>query len=131
MASQNSHKEQAEHNESLLEEIDHKKFPDWYGVVAFYAAIHWVESLFAKHHTPSKRHYEREGVLREHYQDIWRHYRPLLDYSIKARYHTNRREAYLVKERLVDVRLPEIKRLVEKHLGASGKKAKKKASASS
>ena len=80
----------------------------WAITLAFYSALHLVEASFARDgnhfdsHTSRNNHFKHERSL----QKIWRHYKPLYDHSLKARYLTD------------DERSAES--LIKKHLGAKG-----------
>lgn len=87
MAMESEHREQARHNADFLRAIDGSQFPDWVVTVAFYRAVHLVEMLFARDNRPAGgSHIGRNQVLKRHYPDVWREYRPLYDLSRKARY---------------------------------------------
>ncbi len=66
--------------------------PQWVVTVAFYKALHIVEAVFiADNSSPIKHaddHQQRNHVLKSHrrYQHLWKHYRPLWNDSLIARY---------------------------------------------
>lgn len=66
--------------------------PQWVVTVAFYKALHIVEAVFiADKKSPIKHaddHSQRNDVLKRHnrYQHLWKHYRPLWNDSLIARY---------------------------------------------
>ncbi len=73
----------------LLERGD--EFPQWATTVTFYAALHVVEAVFAstdprEPHTDD--HATRNSKLKKtkRYAHLWRHYRPLFNDSLIARY---------------------------------------------
>jgi len=76
----------------LLENDDHSPddFAHWEITNAFYKALHLVEALFSQAKRPfhSKDHQERNRRLRDikKYEHIWKHYRPLFETSMAARY---------------------------------------------
>lgn len=76
----------------LLENYAHSPndFAHWVLTVAFYKALHLVETIFSQETQPfhSKDHHERNQRLKniKKYEHIWRHYRLLLDASMAARY---------------------------------------------
>src|SRR5579859_3330506 len=88
MATENEHRQQAEHNQRFLDSFDHARFPDWCVTVAFYKAVHLVEMLFANKNRSagSGSHTNRNQILKRHYVSIWRNYRPLYEFSRTARY---------------------------------------------
>ena len=73
--------------------------PQWVVTVAFYKALHIVEAVFiADKNSPIKHaddHSQRNEVLRKHhrYQHLWKHYRPLWNDSLIARYLQGNAEA--------------------------------------
>ncbi len=48
MATAAAHAHQANHNQSFLNSIDPKLFPDWVVTAAFYKALHVVEGLLVR-----------------------------------------------------------------------------------
>jgi hypothetical protein len=87
MATESEHRQQAQHNAELLATFDHARFPDWAATVAFYQAVHLIEMLFAHDgRTPSGSHKTRNQILKRHYPDLWKEYRPLYAFSRTARY---------------------------------------------
>jgi len=97
-----SHQEAATRNQTvldcLLENYDGSpdNFAPWVVTVAFYKALHLVEGIFyadglsskEKRGFHSKDHQERNQRLRKDnkYKHLWKHYRPLWEASIVARY---------------------------------------------
>jgi len=91
----------AAHNQDLINHLipSLDRFADWVTVVAFYKAVHIVEAVFFKSHPEKhgRNHENREYLLKatNHYQQIYRFYRPLWSASTVARYledHTTRTE---------------------------------------
>jgi len=113
MATVQKHLQQARHNESLLQKLSSTEFPDWYGTIAFYSAIHYVEALFRHFGASSHDHRQREYLLKESYPAIFKQYRPLLNWSMTARYDCSKMKHEGVKADLVDARLPRLKQLIE------------------
>jgi len=80
----------------------------WATTIAFYAALHLVEAAFANNgdhfdnHASRNQHLKQERSL----QAIWRHYKPLYDHSLKARYLTDENDS--------------AEALIRKHLGLNG-----------
>ena len=66
--------------------------PQWVVTVAFYKALHIVEAVFAADKNSPIRHADdhaqRNDVLRREnrYRHLWKHYRPLWNDSLIARY---------------------------------------------
>ena len=60
----------------------------WAATVAFYSALHLIEAAFAKNGQHFDNHPARNAHLKSErtLQNIWKHYKPLYDYSLKARY---------------------------------------------
>lgn len=87
-----AHLKQAKHNKSALGYLQKRiaDFPDWVVVVAFYAALHYVEAVFAtdKDIQHGQSHGRRLEMLKSksRYKDIFMHYRILKNYSEIARY---------------------------------------------
>ncbi len=107
MAGRSEHLAQVAHNERFLGTVDPGLFPDWYGTIIFYTAVHLVEAMFARFDDHSQSHPERNSSLRLHYPEIWRHFRPLYDFSMTARYQTNARtmpDAVKFRESLARIR---------------------------
>ena len=62
---------------------------EWIATVAFYAALHFVEAVFFSDDGRHGRNHEnREHILKStrRYQQLHRHYRPLWQASVIARY---------------------------------------------
>jgi len=76
----------------LLENYDSSPddFAHWVIAVAFYKALQLLEGIFSCEKQPfhSKDHQERNRRLKEikKYEHLWRHYRPLFEASMVARY---------------------------------------------
>ena len=60
----------------------------WSTTIMFYAGLHLVEAAFAHRNEHCDNHTARNQKLKSnrHLQKIWRHYKPLYDHSLKARY---------------------------------------------
>jgi hypothetical protein len=87
MATESEHRQQAEQNGAFLATIDQERFPEWVVTVAFYKAVHLIEMVFAHDsRKPGGSHGRRNQVLKRHYPDIWKQYRPLYTFSRMARY---------------------------------------------
>lgn len=62
-------------------------FPQWVTCVAFYTAVHVVEAIFADEGHHSDDHADRNQTLKQkRFQHVWKHYRPLWNDSLIARY---------------------------------------------
>lgn len=113
MAKKEAHLRQAQHNENLLASLDHGRYPDWYGIVTFYAALHYVEALFVHYGESCTKHARREFLLKENYPDIFKHYRPLCDFAMNARYGCGSMAVADLKSK-ADPKLKAIKDLIRK-----------------
>lgn len=92
MPEQSSHLKLVNRNHELLRYLLPKleEFPDWVATVAFYKAVHLVESVFIT--DPNIRHADchesRNLALKKYrkYEHVYRHFRILYTMSLKARY---------------------------------------------
>lgn len=91
MASDLDHVALANRNHEALEHLLEQpgRFPEWITTIAFYKALQMVEASFA--HTQTGRtstHGDRLDRLKreKRYQHIFKHYRPLWEASMVARY---------------------------------------------
>jgi len=83
------HVAKAEHNESFaawLLAARKPEYHDWVLVGSFYAAVHWVEAVLARHHHHSASHADRADGIRRHFRVCYGPYRYLKDVSMSARY---------------------------------------------
>lgn len=94
MATEQAHLRQAQHNEIFLGEFDLGNTPylDWAVTVLFYAALHYIRALAARHHFTNISNYadldrvfERVPVFRRS-PELYVDYRQLKDDSRAARY---------------------------------------------
>ena len=94
MATAQEHLEQAQRNEAFLTSLDIPSTPylDWAVTVIFYASLHYLRALFARHHVTNIARYgdmdkafERLAVIRQE-AGIYTDYRQLKDDSRDARY---------------------------------------------
>ena len=111
MATEADHFKKAESNKRFLSKID-DEFCDWIAIVAFYAAVHFVEALLAKNGMPSNSHRERNSSLRQNYPSIWEHFQPLYNVSKWLRYTNCELSATHIKTHLVDGRLADVESAV-------------------
>lgn len=99
MASLQAHLRQAQHNESLVQQLlASLEYKDWIITVTFYAAIHYVEAAFFQNpkivHTetsitpnyPGGYHGYRSDMILQHYSEIYPSYHKLYQQSRIARY---------------------------------------------
>lgn len=114
MASERDHLAKAAHNEKFLQTID-EEFVDWQAIVAFYAAVHHVEALFATKKQDSRGHRERNQSLKREYPAIYREFYPLYNYSLFVRYDCGRLSRKHVEEELIRKRLPALKQAIARH----------------
>ena len=91
MPTKEAHLAAAEHNQNAIdcfrEKID--QFPGWIAVIAFYKAVHLVEAVFAAdNHFHSRDHAARNDTLirTARYRNLWKHYKPIWQASLAARY---------------------------------------------
>jgi len=70
--------------------IEDGRYPDWAVVVAFYAALHAIETILSCDNPPThgQSHVRRNGILlhEKRFEKILTHYRPLENASCVARY---------------------------------------------
>jgi hypothetical protein len=86
MPSASEHQIKANHNRAFLNSITDPAFCDWKAVAAFYTAVHLVEQLFALQGLHSQDHRSRNRQVRVRFRPIHKHYRPLYNLSMVARY---------------------------------------------
>ena len=89
MASAHEHLAKWRHNRQFLNTIQQDCYADWMVTVAFYAAVHCVESLLAKDKiSHGMTHEGRNDCLKRNnrYKKIWENFRPLYEASMVARY---------------------------------------------
>ena len=115
MATEDAHLKKAQTNQAFLETIP-DEFSDWLAIVAFYKAVHLVESIFARQGTPSNNHTQRNKRLKRHYPEIWKNFRPLYNASILLRYTDRRIDAKKIREELIENRLKKLEELVHNEL---------------
>ena len=124
MATEQKHREKAESNKKFREQIP-EEFPDWLAIVAFYEAVHIVETLLARYGIHSKSHTSRNEEIKKRFPIIWEHYLPLYNVSRLVRYTPYRITIEQAREHMVDHRLAAVRRLVAeaiKDLANSGGK---------
>ena len=91
MPSQNSHLSTAVDNRLLaLFLLEDERSLAWSVTVACYCGLHLVEAAFAANGEHCDDHRQRNERLKNErsLQNLWRHYRPLYDASLRARYLT-------------------------------------------
>lgn len=90
MPGKSDHQRAAEENQRALRfiatQID--EFPQWVTTVAFYTAVQVVEAILAADGRHSDDHKQRNFTLKKEprFQHIWKHFRPLWNDSLIARY---------------------------------------------
>lgn len=112
----------------LLEKV--REHSEWVATVAFYTALHYVEAVFFHdlNGTHGHNHESRDRLLKctKRYENIYRHYRPLWEASVVARYMQRDGETRLfskylspdkVEEQLVRHRLHQLRKSAERLLG--------------
>lgn len=92
MPTQEAHVKAANANRKTLDFLterveDHSR---WVVTVAFYTALHVVEAVLAQDGIHQDDHKRRHHYLKSNrkYQHIWKHYQPLFNDSLVARYLT-------------------------------------------
>jgi hypothetical protein len=92
MPSDADHFAAAARNQALLDHLlpQVKQFPEWVAVVAFYKAMHVVEAVLYRTHREKHTfgHERRNEVLKSNrrYDHLYKHYWPLFNASLVARY---------------------------------------------
>ena len=124
MPEENAHRRQAEHNETFLAAWDLATSPylDWAVTAVFYAALHYIRALAARHHFTNvssyadmDRLFERVAVFRRRH-DLYADYRQLKDDSRAARYDCRR----FVPAEVAGLRDEELRRIRSFVLGELG-----------
>lgn len=103
MSTAADHLAKAQHNEDFSNWInrlnaDTGDFEDWEVVALFYASLHLVDALLARHGEHPTCHAERRPdhppgrnkLVRQRFPLVWSHYRLLQDLSLTARYEATR-----------------------------------------
>jgi hypothetical protein len=98
------HMAKAQHNEDFSVWVnklsaDAGDFDDWEVVALFYASVHLVDALLARHNEHPTCHAERNpnrpagrnNLVQQRFPLLWPHYRTLLDLSHRARYEATQR----------------------------------------
>ena len=109
------HQAKVVHNLKFLASITDPAFCDWLAVVAFYSAVHLVEQLCALQGHHNQDHRGRNRIIRQKFRAIHKHYRPLYNLSMVARYYQASKfkmAAATVKAKMIDHHLEEIKKFV-------------------
>ena len=115
MASATAHLQQAEHDEAFLSTLDLSTpvYLDWAVTVIFYAALHYIRAVAARHFFTSvssygdmDRLFERVAALKAH-SALYHDYRQLKDDSRAARYDMRRFSA----DEVTDLRDGELRRI--------------------
>ena len=130
MATSSEHRSKWQHNRAFLDSITQDRYSDWMATVAFYAAVHCVETLLVHDKLDhGMTHEGRNDCLKRinRYKKIWENFRPLYEASLVARYlcHNNQScpsfDQWIsvadVKKRLIGGHLHEVEKSVIKLLG--------------
>ena len=90
MPSKAAHVQAAQENQRAIDHLSEKidEFPQWVTTIAFYKALHIVEAILAAEGKHCDDHAARNLLLKStrRFQHIWKHYRPLFNDSLVARY---------------------------------------------
>lgn len=90
MPSKAAHTQAARENQRAIDYLSEKidEFPQWVTTIAFYKALHIVEAILAAEGRHCDDHAARNLLLKttRRFQHIWKHYRPLFNDSLIARY---------------------------------------------
>ena len=92
MATLEAHLQQASHHQECLRFLQSRtEFADWSAIVAFYAAVEFVEAVFAVDGLHSKDHGDRKQMLRHKFREgrrrsFFEAYNELYQFSLDARY---------------------------------------------
>jgi hypothetical protein len=88
MPSESLHLSQTRHNLAFLQSFYAPSTPygDWAVTVAFYAAVHALEAVLARHGLHCQSHRERRRYVRLMFPQIWALYYRLDVFSRRARY---------------------------------------------
>lgn len=91
MPSRSKHENKVQSNQRFLDAIAPtvETAADWVAVVAFYTAVHLVETLRALDNEHSRDHFERLEYVQKNHRDIHHPFRSLFDVSKLARYEAN------------------------------------------
>lgn len=91
MPNKNSHLSTARENRDLaIFLLENERSIAWSVTVACYSGLHLIEAAFAHRNEHCDDHRQRNARLKSErsLQSLWRHYRPLYDASLRARYLT-------------------------------------------
>lgn len=90
MPGKSDHQRAASENQRALRFITSRieDFPQWVTTIAFYTAVQVVEAILAVDGRHSDDHKQRNLTLKKEprFQHIWKHFRPLYNDSLIARY---------------------------------------------
>jgi hypothetical protein len=96
MPTAKEHSDHVQRSKRLLEVLKEKQeLPEWIIVAAYYKAVHYAEAMFVslpqdkddRHFTDCHDHKERRRQLkRGKFKSVWKHYRPIENWSMLARY---------------------------------------------
>jgi hypothetical protein len=118
MASAAQHQKQWEHNRSFLGIILRQPdYCDWVTAVAFYTALHAVQTALVTHRLRPTSHKARNQLVEDTppFCDIWKDYKALYDASMASRYDCSGWLSFdRVRDELVRNRLARIEQHVVK-----------------
>ena len=131
MPNQANHLSTARENHAIsLILLEDGKSLAWATTIAFYSALHLVEAAFAHEGKHFDNHPSRNQHLKtvRNLQNIWKHYKPLYDHSLRARYLTDEKgsaEELMIKtlgvtgvrDRVLNHHLRQVEKSVAKILG--------------
>lgn len=124
MAGIDDHLQQWMSNRTLLEKIP-DEWPDWMATIAFYAAVHAVEAVFALDNVHSNGHDARNLRLKRvnKYSFLHLNFQPLFNAAFNARYHCKR--GWLPVQNVKNILVPNHLYAVEKGMYSALVKAAK------
>jgi hypothetical protein len=134
MASEATHIQQANRNQSVLDRLiaDSDPASDWITVVAFYKAVHVVEAILASNESSpnnhSVDHKSRNHSLKTKYQKIWESYYFLSRSSGGARYLESRQPSGVIRSYPAFSRFLSHDKVLEDTLGIDLKQVEQEAS---
>jgi hypothetical protein len=131
MPNKNSHLATARENRELaIFLLEEERSIAWSVTAACYSGLHLIEAAFAHQGEHCDDHTQRNSRLKNErsLQSLWRHYRPLYDASLRARYLTTDEGsaeeqirisvgAEAARKQLIDHHLRQLEKSVAKRIG--------------
>jgi len=110
------HLKKAEHNVRFLLTIS-DDYADWLATAAFYAAVHYLEAMFAEQGIHSRDHEGRKAFVRRNYPSLKKAYNALYNAALDSRYESEEHSlpAGEVRQELIARRLRHIQSYVLSH----------------